>query len=218
MDAALFSPAAERNAEPIWQVLSGYLSHTPEPYVLEVASGSGQHGAAFCQKLSSLRWQPTDISAVAINSIVSQRRAAAKSAPGSDLAARLLEPLMLDVSKTPGGEFKGKGYTHILAVNMIHIAPFACCEGLFRLAGSLLPDEGMVLTYGPYFIEGIETAPSNLAFDQQLKSQNPDFGVRHLRDVSTCADRHGFRLLANHPMPANNNLLVWARSHPSSSP
>lgn len=212
MDAALFSPAAERNAEPIWQVLSGYLTHSPEPYVLEIASGSGQHGAAFTQKLNTLRWQPTDVSARAINSIVAQRNALPPEA-----RARLREPLMLDVSKPAGSEFKGKGYSHILAVNMIHIAPFACCEGLFRLADALLLGEGMVFTYGPYIIDGVETAPSNLAFDQQLKSQNPAYGVRHLKEVSACAESHGFHLLANHSMPANNNLLVWARSQPSPS-
>lgn len=209
LEAALFSPAAERNADPIWQVLAGYLAKFPHPYVLEIASGSGQHAAAFCSRHENLRWQPTDISPAALASIAARREALPE-----DVKARLREPLALDVAgfETSAGLEAAGGYSHILAVNMIHIAPFACCEGLFALASKLLASAGQLVTYGPYVIDGVETAPSNLAFDRQLKVQSPDYGIRKLREVSDCAARYDFSLLANHPMPANNNLLVWTRS------
>lgn len=212
MDAALYYPAAERNAEPIWQVLSGYLADCPSPYVLEIASGSGQHGAGFCARHAHLRWQPTDVNSDALASIAARRGAL----PAAD-QARLLAPMALDVLKPLPESLSGEAFTHVLAINMIHIAPFSCCEGLFALADALWSTTGdlkggKVITYGPYFIAGQEVAPSNLAFDRSLKAQSPEYGIRQLADVSACAARYGFTLLANHSMPANNNLLVFSRS------
>ena len=42
---------------------------------------------------------------------------------------------------------------------------------------------GRLITYGPYFDEG-PAAPSNQAFDADLRARNPAWGIRRLDDVA----------------------------------
>ena len=67
-----------------------------------------------------------------------------------------------------------------LCVNMIHIARGECCEGLMRGAASVLEGRGTLLLYGPFKQNGVHTAPTNDAFDQTLRGQNPEWGVRDM--------------------------------------
>ena len=62
-----FSPAADRNKQPILQVLQQVLP--AQGSALEIASGTGQHVAWFAQHLPHWTWQPTDADAPALNSI-----------------------------------------------------------------------------------------------------------------------------------------------------
>lgn len=202
----LFSAAAERNADPIWHVLSGYLSPLPRPQVLEIASGSGQHAAHFCTQHEGLHWQPTDINPDALASIAAYRY----ELP-SDVQERLKAPVPLDVTAPLPTSLAAGEYSHVLSANMIHIAPRACTAGLFATSQKALGEQGRLILYGPFIMAEVPTAPSNLAFDRQLKAQCPDYGIRHFNDVSACAADHGFSLLANHSMPANNRLLVFER-------
>ena len=68
---------------------------------------------------------------------------------------------------------------------------------------------GLLITYGPYFEDGVPPAPSNLAFDEDLRARNADWGIRRLEDVVAVAHRSGLSLRERHPMPANNLLLVF---------
>ena len=54
-----FSPAAERNKQPILEVLGGLLA--PSGRALEIASGTGQHVTWFAQHLPGWHWQPSDL-------------------------------------------------------------------------------------------------------------------------------------------------------------
>ena len=55
-------------------------------------------------------------------------------------------------------------------------------------------------------------APSNAAFDESLKSRNPDWGVRDLDvDVSPRARAAGLDFMAVMEMPANNLTVVFQR-------
>ena len=67
-----------------------------------------------------------------------------------------------------------------------------------------------VFLYGPYK-RGADTAPSNLEFDQSLKSRNPTWGVRELDDVMALFDAAGFDLARQEAMPANNLSLVFIK-------
>jgi len=99
----------------------------------------------------------------------------------------------------------------VLAVNMVHISPWAATVGLLGGAARVLPSGAPLLLYGPYRREGRHTAPSNEAFDQNLRRQNPAWGVRDLEIVVETADAAGLGLLEIAPMPANNLGLVFRR-------
>ncbi len=74
-----------------------------------------------------------------------------------------------------------------------------------------LPAGGLLYLYGPYKIDGRHTAPSNQAFDVRLRSQNRQWGIRDLADVTALAERHGFGLAETVPMPANNLSVIFRR-------
>ena len=58
---------------------------------------------------------------------------------------------------------------------------------------------------------GEHTAPSNAAFDESLRSRNPNWGVRDIDELTKLAGRTGFTLNERAQMPANNMTLVWTR-------
>ena len=99
----------------------------------------------------------------------------------------------------------------IVCCNMIHIAPWSACAGLIAGAARVLPAGGILYLYGPYKIDGRHTAPSNEAFDAQLRNQNAAWGIRNLADVQALADRHGFGLAQTVAMPANNLSVIFRR-------
>jgi SAM-dependent methyltransferase len=197
-DRRIFRPHVARNREPILDVLKRVLP--PRGLVLEVASGSGEHAAYFAKALPDLSWQPTDPDAEALASIVAHRASAG--------APNLLSPLQLDVTAPQWPVTRADA---ILCNNMIHIAPWTACEGLIAGAARLLPAGGVLYLYGPYKIDGRHTAPSNQAFDDDLRARNPLWGIRDLADVAALAARHGFALAETVPMPANNLSVVFRR-------
>jgi hypothetical protein len=71
---------------------------------------------------------------------------------------------------------------------------------------------GLLVTYGPYFEEGVAPAPGNVAFDASLRAREPARGVLRLEAVAAQAARAGLRPRARHAMPANNLLLVFERA------
>jgi len=198
-DPRLHSPAAERNAAPILAQLQTVLP--AQGLMLEIASGTGQHAAAFSQGLPGWQWQPTDFEASALASI---------SAWCAGLP-RVRPAVQLDVLKTPWPAQLPDGVDAMFCANMIHIAPWACTGALMHGAARHLSSHGLLITYGPYLEDTTPTAPGNLAFDADLRSRNPAWGLRPVRDVATAAGEAGLRLKDRISMPANNLLLVWAR-------
>lgn len=197
--AKAFAPAAERNREPILDVLRRVLPATG--IVLEVASGTGQHAAYFARHVPRLRWQPTDASTEALVSI----RAWVDDAPGDNL----LPPIELDV-RWP--EWPIRDANAILCINMIHISPWETTEALFVGAQRLLRPGCALITYGPYRLHGEHTAPSNAAFDQNLRSRDSSWGVRDIDELTALANRTGLSLGERVDMPANNMTLIWRRT------
>lgn len=194
MNARRHAPAAERNRDPILSVLARVLP--PEGRVLEIASGTGQHVVHFARQLPHLSWQPSDVSEEALASI----RAYVTEASLPNVMA----PIRLDV-REPWPEADA-----VVCINMIHISPMSATEALFRGAGGL-PSGGVLVTYGPYKIDGQHTAPSNEAFDASLRARDPSWGVRDLADLEALAERNGLTLEQRVAMPANNFTLVWRR-------
>ncbi len=197
---ALSSPATARNKDLILEVLREHLPATG--LVLEIASGAGEHAVHVAANLPGLTWQPSDPDPQALASIAAWR--------GQAGTANLLAPVELDAARSD--LWPVQGADAIVCINMIHISPWAATEGLFAGAGRLLPAEGVLVSYGPYLEDAVETAPSNLAFDDSLKSRNPAWGIRRREDVEALAARHGLALDARIAMPANNLSLVFRRS------
>lgn len=200
-DGRRYSPSAARNREVIRDILKSHL--TLPARVLEIASGTGEHGAFMVEALPGLEWTYSDIDGP---SIESQR--AWRAVTGSN---RLQGPLYVNASGRAWGEAENAGaWDTIFSANMVHIAPFAAAEGLIAGAGRLLRTGGLLVLYGPFSRSGV-IAPSNLAFDGTLRSRDVRWGVRDLDlDLVPLAEAAGLHLQEVVQMPANN-LTVFFR-------
>ena len=214
------APAALRNREPIADVLHNWLP--AQGLVLEIASGTGEHAAYFAERFPHLEWQPTDIHPDALESIAAWREAAG--------LANFKAPLQLDASSgdwpISGADAvlsikmdsdscddskpaeKG-GFDVVLNLNMVHISPWSAALGLLDGAARVLKRGGALILYGPWLRAGVETAPSNLAFDQQLRERDPEWGLRRVEDFDAAASNRGFALEQTRAMPANNLMLLF---------
>ena len=207
-----FTSAADRNREPILEVLKRILPDRGT--ILEIGSGTGQHAVFFAPQLKPSIWQPSDPNPLARDSI----RAWCDQFPSDNLRP----PLDLDACaavwpvETP--EYKvpqtADGYCDpavvaIASINVIHISPWAACLGLIAGASRILPPGGLLYLYGPFKQNGKHTAPSNQTFDAMLKMQDPDWGVRDLNAVTEAANDRNLSLLHTIPMPANNLSVIF---------
>jgi len=190
------APATLRNRAGIADVLAGELPASGT--VLEIASGSGEHAVYFAERFPDLNWQPSDCVSEQIASIAAWGEEAG--------LANLCAPIELacDRSDWPISEADA-----VFCANMIHISAWATAEGLFAGASSILGQGAPLMLYGPFIEDDVETAPSNLAFDESLKSRNPQWGIRSLASVDDLANTCGFERRARHEMPANNLMLVY---------
>jgi SAM-dependent methyltransferase len=191
-----FSPAAERNQGPILEVLQRLLP--AQARVLEVASGTGQHAAHFANACPGWEWQPTESSEAALPAIDERCRGRVSVRPA----------VRLDVLSAPPWAVGPAPYDAVYGANLLHIAPWAVCPALMRGAAAHLTRGGMLLLYGPYRQDGVPTAPSNQAFDADLKARNPAWGLRLLSDVEREAQAMGLVLDEVVSMPANNLMLA----------
>ena len=205
-DAARHSLAAERNRQPILEVLLRWLPARGN--ALEFASGTGQHAVHFAAGLPGWTWQPTDPEPSALASIAAWREAAA--------LANLAPPQPLDVMTAPWPIAVPPDA--IFCANMIHIAPWATCVALTQGAARHLTRDGRLIVYGPFLIDGIATAPGNLAFDADLRQRNPAWGLRSLADVEGAAADAGLVLRDRVAMPANNAMLLFGRADGPAGP
>ena len=210
-DHRRYAPATERNRVPICSVLGTALP--PDGTVLEVASGTGQHAVFLAPRLSPRHWLPSDPNPEA--------RASIASWLATDPLETLYSPLDLDMTQPNwfqhvktwqlAGGSMAPPLTAIVNINMIHISPWAACQGLMAGAEVLLVTGSVLYLYGPFKQNGKHTAPSNEAFDQSLQSQNPAWGVRDLETVVQLAAQHKFQLHQTITMPANNLSVVFTR-------
>jgi SAM-dependent methyltransferase len=197
-DARQFSPSTARNRGPILDVLKRVLPQ--KGLIFEIASGTGEHAIHFARSLPEVTWQPSDPDSGARASIAAW--IAAEKLPN------VRAPLAFDVTSTPWPVERADA---VLCINMIHISPWSAAEALLRGAARILPPGGVLFLYGPYKRDGRHTAPSNEAFDQDLRRRNPAWGVRDLADVEKTASAGGLRLSQIVEMPANNLSVVFVR-------
>jgi hypothetical protein len=192
------TPSAERNKGPILEVLARVLPR--RGLVLEIASGTGQHVVHFAKALPDLRWQPSDQDAELRESISLRVR--------EDKPANVNGPIDLDVTKLP---WPLQTADAVVAINMIHVAPWSATLALFEGAKALLSTGRVLFLYGPYRRFGHHTSESNAQFDLDLRAHNSEWGLRNLEAVSDVAAGAGFALAEIVEMPANNLSLVFKR-------
>ena len=188
--------SAERNKGHIVPIIERF---TPEnARILEIASGTGQHGHYFCGRNPGVIWQPTDLDSDNLDGINAWRK---------DLGQEnFLPPISLDCRT--GKDLDWEPFNLIVNINMIHISPWETTEGLMALANKMLSKEGILYLYGPYIEEDKPTTESNLEFDQWLKSKDPRYGIRSLKDVQNIAAKFGLHLTERVEMPANNLSII----------
>ena len=193
------APHVARNAEPIAEVLRDIL---PERgLVLELASGTGEHILHFAGAFPRLLWQPSDPEPAALRSIEAWR--------ADSGLFNLLPAVSLDAR---AAEWPVAEADALLCINMIHISPWSATAGLMRGAGRLLAAGAPLYLYGPYRRDGVETAPSNEAFDESLRDRDPEWGLRELEAVAAEAEPHGLVLDRVVEMPANNISAIFRKT------
>jgi hypothetical protein len=201
-DGRRFSPSIARNRDAVRDVFLERLGEQQQ--VLEIASGSGEHGAHITAASRNISWAYSDFDA---ESLISQSAWAAHAA-----GDQLTGPFQLDASQPHWGEVEALRPSVIFCANMVHIAPFHVAEGLIAGAGRLLSDGGALFLYGPFARDGV-IAPSNARFDADLKRRDERWGVRDLdREISPLAAEHGFAAPDVIEMPANNLSVIFRRT------
>ncbi|MCH4891649.1 DUF938 domain-containing protein [Sphingomonas sp. SFZ2018-12] len=195
-EARKHAPATLRNREPIADALADLLPASGT--VLEIASGSGEHVAYLAGRYPALRWQPSDPDPAALASI----------AAWCEGLKNVAVPLELDAAAPV---WPTAAADAIFCANMVHIAPWEAALGLIAGAGRLLAPGAPLILYGPFTRADVPTAPSNLAFDESLRSRDPRWGLRAVEAMDAVADQHGLARERLIEMPANNLMLVWRR-------
>jgi hypothetical protein len=207
-DGRLDAAAFHRNHQPIWQVLEPFLRGKAGD-VVEAGSGTGQHVVEFARHTPRIVWWPSDLNDRHLKSISAWR--------AHTQLANIREPMRIDLSdpKWCPQMHDGSGPGELLAVlcaNVVHIAPWRVAEGLIAGASIYLRPDGRLFLYGPFKRDGKHTAVSNAVFDTSLRDGNPEWGVRDLEAVGRLAEGAGLALVDIVEMPANNLVLVFARS------
>lgn len=197
-DGKWSTPSAERNKGPILDVLARVLP--PRGLVLEIASGTGQHVVHFAKALPDLSWQPSDPD--------QELRASIDLWVGEEQRPNLHRAIDLDVTRLP---WPLQTADAVVAINMIHVAPWSATLALFEGAQALLSTGQVLFLYGPYRRDGHHTSESNAQFDRDLRTHSPEWGLRDMEAVSDVAAGAGFVLAEIVEMPANNFSLVFKR-------
>ena len=214
-----FSPACERNKQPILAVLRAWLPAGAR--VLEVGSGSGQHAVFFTQELAGLHWLPTD-RAEHLADLAERihQEGGQRLAPGAALAP----PKELDVDHADGwpegwpAGVPPQPFDAVFSANTTHIMAAESVPRLLAGAARVLPPGGLLLLYGPFHDGGVHTAASNAAFDAHLRALDPAMGVRDAVEIKEQARALALAALADVAMPANNRTLIFGRSGEAPAP
>lgn len=202
-DDRLYYPATARNRDAIGAVIAEKLNANAQ--VLEIGSGSGEHAIHFTNLRPDLSWHPTDPSRKARQSISAWTKYCNRPT--------IFAPLNVDVTKEGWTAPLTDGFDVIVAINMVHIAPFTASNGLFGGGANILKSGGILLLYGPFSSNGAHISQSNQQFDASLKARDPAWGVRDIEnDLIPLASKNGFRLSSQIPMPSNNQILIFDRS------
>ena len=206
MDKRLFFSATQRNRDVIGDVLSRIIKK--DGLILEIGSGSGEHGVVFQKRFPEIIWQTSDPNLLHRKSIFSWIEY-------EGLSKKMPKPLELDVENIPWNiPLKlANSLQGIVSINLIHVAKWTCTIALFKEAGKLLNSGQFLILYGPFKIGNKHTSQSNYIFDKALKKQNEFWGIRNLEEVTDEAKKNGFFQEDIIMMPANNFSIIYRKTY-----
>ena len=176
-----FSDYFERNKDPIFQILVDVLRNSHS--VLEIGSGTGQHGVYFAENLPHLIWHTSDLPKYSPE--ITERI----TREGPD---NLRGPLELNVNDLP---WPVSSMDAIFSANTLHIMPWKTVEHFFEAVGEVLVKGGVLCVYGPFRYGGRYTSESNARFDQHLKQRDPLRGIKDFQDIDRLAKNQGLTLI-----------------------
>ena len=199
-----FSQACENNKRFILDRISDqFLAGNT---VLEIGSRTAQHVTFFAQMMPLVRWLPSDIP---------ENMATLVHCLEGHLCENIAAPVALEVAQDRwpvsalNASEPDSGVDGVFSANTLHIMPWSAVKCFFDGVGRVLRPGGKLCVYGPFKYDGEFTTPSNAQFDASLRSQNAASGLRDFESVNTLAEAQNLALIADHDMPANNQLLVW---------
>ena len=204
MDSRLFFSATQRNRDFIGNVLSRIIKK--DGLILEIGSGSGEHGVVFQKRFPEITWQTSDPDLLHRKSIISWIEY-------EDLNKKMPQPFELDVENIPWiiPSNLSQYVQGIVSINMIHVAKWTCTIALFKGAGKLLKKDQFLFLYGPFKIGNKHTSQSNYFFDNSLKMKNYLWGIRNIEEVTDEAKKNGFLQEDIISMPANNFSIIYRK-------
>lgn len=197
MNGLPYSEACERNKEPILEALLSVLP--AQGLILEIGSCTGQHLVHFAPAFPGLTWQPSD----RVEYLEGLTARIAANAGGNILPA-----VELDVM----GSWPEPHYEAVYSANTAHIMSWEMVAAMFAGVARLLRPGGVFCLYGPFNEAGQFTSDSNRAFDDSLRSRDPEMGVRDLEALDTLACNHHMLFIQQIQLPANNSLLVFQKT------
>ncbi len=192
-----FAPACERNRDPILAVLQSLLAVWASPRVLEIGSGTGQHGVYFAAALPHVTWIMSDRA---------ENHAGIRAWCAEAALANVEGPLTLDVGSFEAHE---PAVQMVFSANTAHIMSWGEVERMVSGAARSLQEDGVFALYGPFKRGGEHTSKGNEAFDRSLGDSAPHMGIRDLEAVDALAEDVGLHLAKVHQLPANNLLVQW---------
>jgi SAM-dependent methyltransferase len=192
-----FSQSAENNKQPIADVLAQAFEDVRE--VLEIASGTGQHAVHVASRLTHLTWQPSDLT---------ENLASLNARIDLEAPQNVRPPIELDIGTRP---WPVESIDGVFSANSLHIISWPLVEDFFSGVGEVLAGGGRLCVYGPFKYNGAFTTPSNERFGGWLKGRDVASGIRDFEAVNELAAAQELDLVADHAMPANNQMLVWKK-------
>ncbi len=196
-----FCQAPENNKHPIIEVLTTVFS--TNKHIIEIGSGTGQHGVFFAQHLPHLIWQTSDlpINHSGINQWLDDCS-----------LTNIKKPITIDLNEEwsfPDNTLQVDG---IFTANTLHIIDPSLVTKFFEGIARHLKQGANVCIYGPFKYQGKFTSESNANFDVWLKDINKEYGIRNIEDILSFASSANLTLINDYSMPANNQLLFFKKT------
>jgi ubiquinone/menaquinone biosynthesis C-methylase UbiE len=195
-----FSPACERNQNPILDVLKQYIS--TDQKVLEIGHGTGQHADYFSSQLKA-EWYPADVHEH--NWVIEHLRERSET-------SYLKQAIEFKIGMIPiKDQLPPIKFDHVYTANTLHIMNFDCVTKFCQSIADFIKPQGSLMIYGPFKFSGEFTSDSNQQFDQYLKGQDPKMGIRDFEYIQETLASTGLVFKKNFQMPANNNILLFQK-------